>query len=159
MRAVRLGDTGYVLANFAMCVALPVAVGAEAIRTGAWRWLPKWDFTDTTCLVRASAVAGDDVVAGMWRRRGGGAKGFVEWTGGGGWEEEEEEEGPETLAPRWRGTNRLPAVVRLRLGRKVVRVPPLQAHDVDANAAAADDMRISVVSLWTSGATGVVPLV
>jgi hypothetical protein len=108
VRAVRLGDTKYVLATFAMCIAMPAAVVAEAVRTGAWRRLPKWDFTDPTCLVLASAVAGEDVVARMWRgRRGRG----VEWTGGGDWEEEAKQESLEG----WCG-NEVP--LRLKLGRK-----------------------------------------
>jgi hypothetical protein len=140
--AVRLGDTRYVLATFAMCVVLLMAVGAEAVRTGAWRQLPKWDFTDTTCLVLASAAAGEDVVAGMWRS--GGAK----WTGGGSWEKE-------------KGSNALKGwcsggvLIRLRLGRKVVKVAQ-QARDGDEKAA--EEVRISAVSLWTSDAAGIVPL-
>jgi hypothetical protein len=143
--AVRLGDTKYVLATFAMCVALLTAMGVEAVRTGAWRRLPKWDFTDTTCLVLASAAAGEDVVAGMWR--GGGGR-RVKWTGGGGWEKDE---GPNAL----RGWCSGEVPVRLRLGRKVVKVAQ-QARDGDAKAA--EEVRISAVSLWTSDAAGVVPL-
>jgi hypothetical protein len=143
--AVRLGDTKYVLATFAMCVALLTAMGAEAVRTGAWRRLPKWDFTDTTCLVLASAAAGEDVVAGMWR---GGGRQRVKWTGGGGWEKEE---GPN--APKWWCSGEAP--VRLRLGKKVVKVAQ-QARDGDAKVA--EEVRISAVSLWTSDSAGVVPL-
>jgi len=131
-----------VLATFAMCVVLLMAVGAEAVRTGAWRQLPKWDFTDTACLVLASAAAGEDVVAGMWRS--GGAK----WTGGGSWEKEK---GPNALKGWCSGE----VPIRLRLGRKVVKVAQ-QARDGDEKAA--EQVRISAVSLWTSDAAGVVPL-
>jgi hypothetical protein len=119
-----------------MCVALLTAVGAEDVRTGAWRRLPKWDFTDTTCLVLASAAGGEDVVVGMRR---------AEWTGGGG---QEKEEGPNTLK-RW-CSGEVP--IQLRLGRKVAQ----QARDWDAKAA--EEVRISAVSLWTSDAVCVVPL-
>jgi hypothetical protein len=146
VRAVRLGDAKYVLATFGMCVALLVAVGAEAVRTSAWRRLPKWDFTDTICLVLSSAVAGNDVVAGMWRD-GGGRE--VKWTGGGGWGEGKEPEGREGQC-----SGEVP--VQLKLGRKVVKVAQ-QAQDRDTMAA--EEVRISAVSLWTSGATGVVPVV
>ena len=71
--------------------------------------MPHWDFMDTTCLVLASAVAGEDVVDGMCQ--GVGAK-RVEWTGRG---------GNGGRGKGCREEEEVPAM-RLRLGRKVLSV-------------------------------------
>jgi hypothetical protein len=151
VQAIRIGEAKYVLVTFVMCIVLLVAVAAEGHRTRAWRWLPQWDFMDTTCLVLASAVAGEDVVGGMCQ--GVGAK-RVEWTGrggGGGWRE-----GGEQGAREGCGEEEEVPAVRLRLGRKVVSVA--LAQQAGAGDGDEKEVQLAAVSLWTSGAKGIVPL-
>jgi hypothetical protein len=62
VQAVRFGQAEYVFLVFSMCGSILLAVMFEAYRTGAWRGLPRWDFADTTSLVLASAVAGNDIL-------------------------------------------------------------------------------------------------
>ncbi|MCJ1457923.1 hypothetical protein MMC28_008292 [Mycoblastus sanguinarius] len=158
VKVVRLGEAKYVFATFAICVVLLAAVAAEACRTKIWSRLPRWDYMDTTCLVLASAVAGEDVVGEMCRGREGGQ---MEWTGGGpgswgqgrthtareGWDGSGQEEVPE---------------VRLQLGKKVLKAAPAQQgrdKDEDGDAKGRQEVQITAVSLSTSGAKGVVSLI
>jgi hypothetical protein len=62
VQAVRFGQAEVVIVVFVMCVLILMAVMFEAYRTRAWRGLPRWDFADTTSLVLASAVAGNDIL-------------------------------------------------------------------------------------------------
>ena len=169
VRAVRLGEAKFVYALFTICVVLLVAVAVEACRTRVWRSLPRWDYIDTTCLVMASAVAGEDLVNEMCQDRGGRE---IEWTGG----------GIGTLGEvngkdvRGGGGQKEVPKLRLRLGRKTLRVAPAQQmpRDEDGdedgdegghghgyrneNAEEGQAGRLAAVSLWTRGAKGIVPL-
>ena len=165
VRAVRLGEAKYVYAIFTICVVLLVAVAVEACRTRVWRSLPRWDYMDATCLVLASAVAGGDLVNEMCRDRGGRE---IEWTGGGigtlGEVDEKDARGGG-------GQKEVPKL-RLRLGRKTLRVAPAQQMPRDENghegghghgyrnenAEEGQAGRLAAVSLWISGAKGIVPL-
>lgn len=128
VQAVRVGEAKYVFAVFAICVVLLFAVAAEAFRTRVWRWLPRWDFMDATCLVLASAVAGEDVVGEMCRGRGGTQ---MKWTGGGGQDEVSK--------------------FRLRLGWKGLRAAPAQqARNGSGGTKGEQDVQLAAVSLWPS---------
>lgn len=94
VQAVKLGQVEVVVVVFVMCVSIILVVVLESCRTRAWRGLPRWDFADTTSLILASAVAGDDILEAVPR----------------------DEEGSLT------GVRQTMAVgkMRLRLGRKVL---------------------------------------
>ncbi|KAL9121444.1 MAG: hypothetical protein Q9187_002003 [Circinaria calcarea] len=172
VQAVRLGEAKYVFAIFATCVVLLTAVATEACRTRAWRWLPKWDFSDTTSLVIASAVAGEDVVSEMCRNVGAGG-GQMEWTGGGsgGLRQERGQEAREDWGDG--GQKELPDIY-LRLGRKAVgvtqQVQDGNRHrngngewdgdgDGNRNGNRNGEVQLVAVSLWTSDAKDIMPLI
>ena len=98
---------------------------------------------NTTCLVLASAVAGEDVVSEVCRGQEGGQ---MEWTG---------------------DSQKVPGF-RLQLGRKVLSAAPAQPalnrdededENKDEDAKKEQEVQLAAVSLCTSGAKSVVPLV
>ncbi|KAL8947002.1 MAG: hypothetical protein Q9222_006673 [Ikaeria aurantiellina] len=148
VKAVRIGETKYVVAIFATCVTLLVAVMAEAFRTKFWDWLPQWDFADMTCLILSSAVGGNDIILDMSRSIAGQQ---LEWLGSGGhgWGERRMHEDPQGRIPP----------IRLRLGLKAVRMAPAyESSKGQPDRKRARGKQLSAVSLWTSSATGVIPL-
>ncbi len=157
VQAIRLGEAKYVMAAFAMCAALMATVVIEAFRTKIWRSLPKWDFMDTTCLVLASAVAGQDVVNKMCQGQGGRQ---LEWTGGGDVLKEKEQ----VARDDWGcGTRERVLRFRLKLGMKALRIKSAQqARDGYGDGREVEgggrEVWLAAVSLWTSGAKDVVPL-
>ncbi|KAL8732307.1 MAG: hypothetical protein Q9166_002879 [cf. Caloplaca sp. 2 TL-2023] len=141
VQAVRLGEIKYVVATFAVCSLLLVAVVIEACRTKFWKWLPQWDFMDTTTLILSSAIAGEDLVVELCRNH---REGQMQWTGRSG----------------DRATK-----VELSLGRKVLNVSPTyRVKDVDADMSQGEgfmtkeQVQLNAVSLWTSGAKDTTPL-
>ena len=153
VQAIRLGEAEYVITTFIMCVVLLAAVMIEACRTRGWRWLPRWDFMNTACLALASAVTGEDLVGEMCRGQEGGR---IEWTGGdlSSWGK-----GRGQGVRKGDGQDEVPGF-RLRLGRKVFRATPAQqARDGDGNAKGGQEVQLATVSLRTSDAKDVVPLI
>lgn len=107
VQAVRFGQAQVVVVVFVMCVLILVAVAFEAYRTTGWKGLPRWDFADTTSLVLASAVAGNDILEAIPRD---GRAGLA---------------GPRQV--------RAAGETQLRLGRKVLGNPEYRnEHDVGA---------------------------
>ncbi|KAL8718985.1 MAG: hypothetical protein Q9225_003943 [Loekoesia sp. 1 TL-2023] len=149
VQAVKLGEPKYVFATFGMCVLLLAAVIVEACRTRAWRWLPIWDFMDTTCLVLASAVAGEDVVRSLCQSTDAGR---LAWLGG-------------SKVNLYEGVQRNLPGFRFSLGRKVLQTtttPRVQSGDEDENLNDSpeknQETQLTAVSLWTRGAKGIVRL-
>ena len=100
-----------------------------------------------TCLMLASAVTGKDVLGEMCRVGGKGGGGQTEWTGGG-----------------LGGKEEVPDF-RLQLGRKVLKTTSTELvldEDGDGNedegAKGGQEAQLTAISLWTSGAKDVVPL-
>lgn len=158
VRAVRIGDAKYVFMTFSMCVALLVAVAAEACRTRGWRYLPRWDFADTTDLVLASAIAGEDVVGEMCQ---GVRKKETQWTGGefdsSSGEKENGKRGNHLNGDKRNGSSGF----RLRLGKKVSRIIQTQSKGEENHATNATEgpaVELTAISLWTQGTMDVLPL-
>ncbi|KAK6077652.1 hypothetical protein SCUP515_04850 [Seiridium cupressi] len=117
VQAVRLGDPTYVYLIFTTCSLLLAIVFMEAYRTKCWTYLPRWDFKDTTSLILSSAIAGEEIVGGLYPN---GRGRHLHWTGGEQWSESTANS-PGFLVER--AKEDLPEV-RLWLGKKTVLLPP-----------------------------------
>ncbi|KAH8195286.1 hypothetical protein TruAng_010556 [Truncatella angustata] len=82
VQAVRLGDATYMHLIFVTCGMLLVTMLLEAFRTKGWRYLPRWDFQDLSCIILSTAVIGEDVVGGLYQI---GRGRYLQWTGGDQW--------------------------------------------------------------------------
>jgi hypothetical protein len=156
VQAVKFGEANYVFPTFVMCALLLVVAAVEAYRTRLWKSLPKWDFTDATCMVIASAVAGKDILAEICQDEEGMQ---VDWTGagsGGWWSRKSRGQGS------CRELEDVSGKVSLRLGRKMIRVDStskVRYSNRDQDHIGRDQVQLTAVSLWPSGASGVVALV
>jgi hypothetical protein len=145
VQAVRIGDPKYVYETFAICIVLLLAVVIETFRTKAWKLLPKWDFTDTNCLVIASAVAGNDLIYDVCEKQN---IERLDWSGGGSdhWRVHPKEQGTEQKESLGK--------MRLRLGRKVTKVAVNQLLQ-DGKEMDEQHIQLSAVSMWTDSADNV----
>ena len=155
--AVRIGDAKYVFMTFGMCVELLVGA-VEACRTRGWRNLPRWDFADTTDLVLASAIAGEDVVGEMCR---GVRRKKTQWTGGG-FDSISGEKENGNRGNHLNGDKRnVSSGFRLRLGKKVSRMIQTRSKGEETHSTNAIEdpaLELTAISLWTKGAMDVLPL-